>query len=284
MSSIDFNRFLVQLSMTSEREPIDPAKMIWPESAEADAWYFSPELISLYDTAAWHGMTVPQQKHLSFFEAVNFFSLNIHGEKYLISEISRKLFDGTEPELSRYLLHFVEEEARHMMYFSGFCRRYANRIYPDRTVHGEGSGDPELDRFMLFARINVFEEIVDHYNKTMAADERLAPVVREINRMHHLEELRHLAFGRHFLTDCLDRHIDHWDKVRRDELRRLLSSYVDFVWKQYYNPDVYEDAGVANAFGVWQAAMKSDSATGHRQRINSRRLAYLRKLELLEAA
>jgi hypothetical protein len=55
-----------------------------------------------------------------------------------------------------------------MMYFSGFCRRYADKIYPDRTMHGEGSGDPELDMFMLFARINVFEEIVDYYNKSIA--------------------------------------------------------------------------------------------------------------------
>ena len=284
MSRIDFNRFLVQLSTTSESDPIDPAKMIWPASAEPDAWYFSPELISLYDTAEWHDMSETQQKRLSFFEAVNFFSLNIHGEKYLISEISRQLFDGKDPELSRYLLHFVEEEARHMMYFSGFCRRFANKIYPDRTVHGEGSGDPELDMFMMFARINVFEEIVDYYNKTMAADARLAPVAREINRMHHHEELRHLAFGRHFLADCLERHIDHWDGERRGELRRQLSSYVDFVWKQYYSPDVYEDAGIANAFDTWRTVMKTESATSHRERINSRRLAYLRKLELLEAA
>lgn len=284
MSSIDFNRFLAQLSTTSESDPIDPAKMDWPESAEADAWYFSPELISLYGTAAWNDLSVAQQKRLSFFEAVNFFSLNIHGEKYLISEISRKLFDGKDPELSRYLLHFVEEEARHMMYFSGFCRRYADKVYLDRTMHGEGSGDPELDMFMLIARINVFEEIVDHYNKTMAADERLAPVVREINRMHHHEELRHLAFGRHFLTDCLERHIGHWDGKRRGELREQLSSYVDFVWKQYYNPDVYDDAGIASAFDTWRAVMQSDVATSHRNRVNSRRFAYLRKLELLEAA
>jgi hypothetical protein len=118
----------------------------------------------------------------------------------------------------------------------------------------------------------------------MAADERLAPVAREINRMHHHEELRHLAFGRRFLTDCLERHIGHWDGERRSELRQQLSSYVDFVWKQYYNPDVYQDAGVANAFDTWRGAMKSEAATGHRERVNLRRLAYLRKLELLEAA
>jgi hypothetical protein len=284
MTTIDFDRFLAQLSTTSEHDPIDPAQMEWPASVDPAAWYFSPELISLYDTAVWHAMNEAQQKRLSFFEAVNFFSLNIHGEKYLVSEISHNLFDGEESELSRYLLHFVEEETRHMMYFSGFCQRYANRIYPDRTMHSEPSGDPELDRFMLFARINVFEEIVDHYNKTMAADERLAPVAREINRIHHHEELRHLAFGRRFLADCLERHVDSWDDERRGELRRQLSAYVDYVWKQYYNPDVYQDAGVANAFDSWREVGQSDTATRYRMRINSQRFSYLRKLEILEVA
>ena len=229
-------------------------------------------------------MDEAQRKRLSLTEAVNFFSLNIHGEKYLISEISRRLYIGEESELSRYLLHFVDEEARHMMYFSGFCRRYAEKIYPDHTMHGEDSGDAELDMFLLFARINVFEEIVDHYNRIMAKDKRLAPVAREINRIHHVEELRHLNFGRNFLKHCLDRHIDDWDDARRQELRNHLSSYLQFVWKQYYNPEAYQDAGIDEAFEVWRVVTNAPRAVQHRNEVNQKRLSYLRKLHLLEAA
>jgi hypothetical protein len=281
--SIEFDRFLADLSAQSEEEFIDPNAFHWPVSADADAWYFSPELISLYGSETWDLLDERQRKKLSFTEAVNFFSLNIHGEKYLISEISKRLY-GEDSELSRYLLHFVDEEARHMMYFSGFCHRYAGKIYPDRTVHSEASGDEELDMFLLFARINVFEEIVDHYNRIMAKDERLAPMVREINRIHHVEEMRHLNFGRRFLKNCLDRHIDVWDATRREELRCSLAAYVDFVWKQYVNPAAYADAGIDNSFEVWQQTYGSDTAVEHRESINRRRLSYLRKLELLEAA
>lgn len=283
MKSIDFEQFLIELSNTSEAEFINPSDMNWPATADADAWYFSPELISIYDSPAWHDMDDQQRKRLSFFEAINFFTLNIHGEKYLVSEISKRIFPGEVTALSQYLLHFVDEESRHMMYFSGFCQRYAGKIYPDRTMHSAESGDPELDMFMLFARINVFEEIVDYYNKTMAKDERLAPVVREIHRIHHVEELRHLAFGRRFLKDSLDRHVDHWDESRRRDLQLQLSAYVDFVWKQYYNPQVYTDSGIDNAFDVWQSAASAPNAIEHRSTINRKRLAYLRKLALLEA-
>ena len=118
----------------------------------------------------------------------------------------------------------------------------------------------------------------------MAKDERLAPVVREINRIHHFEELRHLNFGRNFLQQSLDRHVHDWDEARRTELRDHLESYLRFVWKQYYNPDVYRDAGVADAFEVWRAESNARNAKQHRGAINQRRLSFLRKLELLEAA
>jgi len=283
MNPIDFNRFLAELSATSEQDFIDPGDFDWPERLDADAWYFTPELISLYGTETWESLGEAQRKRLSLYEAVNFFSLNIHGEKYLVSEISRRLYADEATELSRYLTHFIDEEARHMMYFSGFCRRYAGRIYADRTLHGAASGDAELDLLLLFARINLFEEIVDYYNRVMARDDRLAPVVREINRIHHHEELRHLNFGRNFLRHSVEQHVDDWDPPRRGKLREHLAGYLQFVWKQYYNPDVYRDAGIPDAFATWRAQADAPLAQRHRDAINRSRLGFLRKLELLEA-
>jgi hypothetical protein len=283
MSHIDFDQFLKELSSVSEEQFIDPTGFDWPAAIDPDAWCFTPELVSLYGSDVWASMDERQRKRLSLAEAANFFSLNIHGEKYLISEISRRLYADEESELSTYLTHFVDEEARHMMYFSGFCRRYAGKIYPDRTMHGEDNGDEEVDMFLLFARINVFEEIADFYNRTMARDERLAPVAREINRIHHVEELRHLNFGRRFLKHCLDRHVDDWSEARRKELRSHLSDYLAFVWKQYYNPYAYQDAGVENALEVWHEAFAAADAVRHRCEINRKRLSYLRRLDLLEA-
>ena len=284
MNQVDFNGFLAALSQQSEEAFIDPGAFDWPATLDDDAWYFTPELVSLYGTEAWDALDEPARKRLAFFEAVNFFSLNIHGEKYLVSEISRRLYDNEDAELSRYLTHFIDEEARHMMYFAGFCRRYAGKIYADRSVHNVSDGDEATDLFLLFARINAFEEIVDHYNRVMAKDARLAPVVRDINRIHHVEEMRHLQFGRRFLAHVLERYGDEWGDARRALLREHLSGYLQLVWKSYYNPDVYRDAGVPDAFHIWRACSNARPARQHRERIGRRRLAWLRKLDLLEAA
>lgn len=286
MSNIDFAAFLRRLSRLSEGRPSDPSSMQWPAAIDPDGWYFTPELISLYGTPVWEQLGERERKRLSVCEALNFFSMNVHGEKYLISEIARQLYSGDDAELSRYLLHFVAEETRHMMYFSGFCLRYAGRVYADRTLPlgDSGSGDAEIDRFLLFARINVFEELVDHYNRTMACDERLEPVVREINRIHHVEELRHLAFGRRFLGECIAEHVGNWDERRREQLRQQLTAYLQYAWKQYYNPDAYADAGLAEPFELWRTVPSSPAAASHRAIVNAERLHYLRKLDLLEVA
>ncbi len=284
MSGIDFDAFLRGLSATSERQVLDPAALEWPDAVDPDAWYFTPELISLYGTPAWEALDERRRKRLSFCEAVSFFSMNVHGEKYLISEIGRQLYGDDDYELSRYLLHFVAEETRHMMYFSGFCTRYAGRLYADRSVHSAGGDDAELDRFLLFARINVFEEIVDHYNRTMARDARLVPIAREINRLHHVEELRHLAFGRRFLAQCVETHVANWSEARRAGLRRHLSGYLRHTWQQYANPDAYADAGIDDAFAVWREVAASPAVQRRRHDVNASRLRFLRTLALLEDA
>ncbi len=282
MNTDEFTDHLVKLSKASLRNFTDPGEIEWPAEADAAAWHFTPELISIYGTPAWDALDDAAQRRLSLFEAVNFFSLNVHGEKFLISEISRHLYTDEHPELSRYLLHFVEEETKHMMYFSDFCNRYAGKVYRDRTLQLDHGLESDLATFLLYARIYLFEEIVDEYNRIMAADERLAPIAREINRMHHVEESRHLAFGRKYLRYLVERDEDEWDAWTRTRVREHLNGFLDLAWKQYYNPDVYEDAGLSDAFGTWRSAYDDPSRQRHRTRINRKRLGLLRELELLE--
>lgn len=284
MTRSEFNRYLGRLSRASAKNFLDPGQLEWPEEASAEHWYFSPELISLHGSPTWDALDEAGRKRLSFFEAVNFFSLNVHGEKYLISEISRILYRSDEAALDRYLLHFIEEEAKHMMYFAGFCERYAGKVYPDRTLKLAAGVDPELERFLLFARICLFEEIVDEYNRIMAADRRLAPIARNINRYHHLEESRHLAFGRRFLKELLEGWSAAESETRRPTVQSQLGAFLELTWKQYYNPDVYADAGIPGAFEVWQETYQADHARVHRQAVMKARLGPLAGLGLVREA
>lgn len=287
MSSTRFAADLEKLSRASLHNFLGPGSIHWPECLPEDGWFFTPELISLYGTAAWESLDAGGRRRLSFYEAVNFFSLNVHGEKYLVSEVARRLYTGNEPQMDRYLLHLVEEEAKHMMYFSSFCLRYAGRVYPDRTLTladaSTGSDDLQdpVQQLLLFARIYLFEEIVDEFNRTMATDERLVPVVRRINHLHHIEEARHLAFGRKYLAHALAQLAESLDGGRRRQVREHLDGYRQMVWAQYYNPDVYADTGIPDSLAIRTRALTAPFGRQRRRQLEEKRLDLLRRLDLL---
>ena len=284
MNITDLEHFLDTLCTLSARAGHDPADFDWPD-AIGDGWCFSPDLVSLHGTPLWNRLSDAQQREIAFFEAVNFFSLNVHGERYLIDELRKHLAEDQAGALSRYLEHFVAEETRHIEYFSGFCERYADGLFPDRTMSlAPASEDPEIDTILLFARINLFEEIADYYNARMARDDRLCPVVREINRIHHVEEMRHLAFGRRYLGAFLADWSARADDRRLTHIRQQIDCYRHFVWTQYYSVDAYSAAGLADPFRTREVAALESSAVRHRARVEQGRLAYLEKLGLLAVA
>ena len=131
------------------------------------------------------------------------------------------------------------------IWFGTFCRRYAGRVYPDRTVSFAREYASGEDDVVFFARVAIFEELVDRYNSVMGRDARLAPVARSINGNHHAEETRHLVFGRHVVEHLWGRHRPGWSDDTVDGVRRHLAGYLTSTWRSYYNPDAYRDAGGA---------------------------------------
>lgn len=238
----------------------------WPDRVPEAAWYMSPELISLYGTTFWDQLDDRQRRRLSFLETVNFFSLNIHGERALLEGMVRRLYRGCSPTVSRYLQHFIDEENRHLYYFSRFCLDYAGSIYPDRKVVFPSDHTDESEDLRYFAKVLVFEEIVDVYNVTMAKDERLEPVARRINDMHHRDETHHLAFGRAIVCDLAD----ELDPAARAEVRDYLGEYIRTVWREYYNPTVYAELPIPDPYQVAAAAFDSTARQEQRRQVSAR--------------
>ena len=277
-----FSRDMQNLTQASKRNFRDPAALDWPVELDPQAWQFTPELISIYQTPVWDSLSEFARRQLGFYEAINFFSLSIHGEKHLISEVSRQLYRDDDPDLNALLLHYIEEEARHMISFNEFCQRYAGKVYPDTSHPQDVTGNDALDTFLLFARIFLFEEIIDEYNRIIAADDRVAGIAGEINRFHHADEARHLAFERKFLHRQLDRLRPEWDQDTSRYVRDHLTGYLETIWKQFYNPQVYLDAGIENAAGILPEAFNHPAAVEHRRDLGMRRLSLLREMNLVE--
>lgn len=279
----DLTSLLEKLSAASRADFANPYRDFeWPERARP-GWYMSPELISLWGTDRWERLDDAARQRLSFFEAVNFFSLNIHGEKSLVEGLSRRLYAGDAPEMTQYLHHFLDEENKHMVYFGGFCMRYAGKIYADKSLVFPREYAPGEEEFLFFAKVMIFEEIVDVYNVRMARDERLEAVARAINRMHHQDESRHLAFGRRQVRRLFERHAPAWSRDVREGVRAYLGEYLVSTWKQYYNPDVYRDAEIPEAYELREQAFERPGARAHRAEVTRPCMRHLVESGILEA-
>jgi len=274
-----------RLCRVSVEQCIDPhAQIEWPERVDEDAWYTSPELVSLYGTPTWEALGEAQRKRLSFFEAINFFSLNIHGERMLIEGLARRLYRRGQEAISPYLHHFLDEENKHMSYFGQFCTRYAGKVYPEKKLPFEQEFAPGEEDFLFFSKVLVFEEIVDVYNRRMSRDERVAPIAREIHRLHHFEETRHLSFGREVVAELFARHRAQWPEDVLRGVRATLAAYLGATWKEYYNPDAYRDAGLPDAFELRRIALASACGRAHRSEVSEGCLRFLLKEGILEEA
>ncbi|HEY9713640.1 MAG TPA: diiron oxygenase [Chroococcales cyanobacterium] len=269
-----------KLCELSRQEYVNPyaspyAPTDWPQSLDTNQWSMSRDLISIAGLESFGKLSETEQKRLSFFEAVNFFSLNIHGEKALVEGLARRLYRKDMACVSSYLHHFLDEENKHMLYFGEFCKRYAGKVYPDRKLALERQFEDGEENFLFFAKVMIFEEIVDAYNMRMSIDSSLQDLPRQINLWHHKDEARHLAFGRKLVAALFQRYCPSWSAETLAAIRQYLVDYIRATWKEYYNPLVYRDAGLENPYELQEEALKHPLSVGHRRYISRRLVRFL---------
>jgi hypothetical protein len=262
----DVHALAERLRASSARPGRDPyAAIDWPPARDAQAWYFSPELVSLHGTPAWDALDEAARRRLAFFEAVNFFSLNVHGETRLIAGLADCDAARGGDAVAGYLQCFRAEEAKHRAAFARFCTDYADGVYPDRSIALAPAWAGEDAELVFFARVLVFEEVVDRYNAVMGRDSRLAPVARQLNQAHHVEEARHLAFGRAWLAQRLAAGRARWRDGEAMEIAGHLADFRQALWRDLFSVQAWRDAGLADAYALRQAVL-ADPAVRVRER------------------
>lgn len=277
-----FAETLDRLCASSRRNFRNPSDDIpWPDALDPDAWFTSPELMSVYGTDEWDGLDDSTRRRLSFWEAVNFYSLNIHGEKSLMEGLAARLYRRDMADVTPYLHHMLDEENKHSIYFGGFCTAYAGKVYSSRKLSMPREYAPGEETFLFFAMVLIFEETVDRFNVLMAKDERLDPVARAINASHHDDEARHLIFGRRMVARLWDQWHPEWESDVVDRLRAQLAGYFTAMWRDYYNPDVYSDAGLSDARALPARLWDAPAQRGHRAQMSGRAISLLTDMGVL---
>ncbi|WP_200902579.1 diiron oxygenase [Protofrankia coriariae] len=248
-----FQRLLDRLSARASSDYYNPYTTFdWPPSLPADEFWFSPELLSVHGTQYAENLAPAQLRALSRWESVNFYSLNVHGIRELLIEVMRRVHTPGFETPSEFFHHFMGEENEHMWFFATFCLKYGGRIYPSKKLGPAAPAqDPRRENFLVFARILLFEQIVDHYNVHLAADDRLHPTIRQLNRIHHQDESRHIAFGARLVQLLWERLLAAGlDAEDRAAVSHYLADYLSASMASFYNPAAYRDTGISDGFAL----------------------------------
>ena len=127
-------------------------------------------------------------------------------------------------------------------------------------------------------RIWLFEEIVDFYNVRMAADERLHPVIRQINQIHHQEEVRHIAFGRQIVSLLYNKITIKSTKAQRQDLEKMLKNYLIYNLNVFYNPYVFQDVGIQEPLSLRHQLIQHNTRHELEREVIAKPMAFLMQM------
>ncbi|MEU3626935.1 diiron oxygenase [Amycolatopsis coloradensis] len=278
-----FHVILDRLSSMSVDDYYNPYKSFeWPESLPPDMWWMSPELTTTHGTAAASRLPQDQLHALSRFESVNFYSLNVHGIRELLIEVTKRIHTAGFETPSEFFHHFIGEENEHMWFFAEFCLRYGNKIY--RQPPGAMAltiPESRLESLLVFTRILIFEELVDHFNSKMALDESLHETIRHINRIHHQDESRHIAFGRELVAILFEGVRAESTATELADIETYIRRYMTYSFETLYNPQVYRDAGVSDPHGLRRELLDSPRRVEFERQVFRKTRKYLEKTGIL---
>jgi hypothetical protein len=277
-----FKEILGRLTAMSIEDYYNPyRKFDWPETLPADMWWMSPDLMTIDGTDMIAELDDEQLYRLSRHESINFYSLNVHGIRELIIEVISRIHTSGYETPSEFFHHFIGEENEHMWFFAEFCLRYGGKIYRQPPTAPQSNQDPESAAFLVFARILLFEELVDYFNSRMADDDTLHETIRHVNRIHHQDESRHIAFGRELVSLL---YADLKKKATAQSLREIetyLKRYLVYSFESLYSPQVYRDAGIADPLALRRRLLAAPVRAEREQRMLRKPLGYLTRTGIL---
>jgi hypothetical protein len=273
-----FVSLLDRLGRMSVEDYYNPYRMFeWPPSLPTDRLWMSRELLSVYGTPKIDELDDEQLRRLAVWESVNFYSLNVHGIRELLTEVINRVHMPGFEVPSDFFHHFIGEENEHMWFFAEFCRRYGEKIYFFPRIKLTSPDDPAVENFLVFARILLFEEIVDHYNLRMSEDETLHETIRQINRIHHRDESRHIAFGRELVTLLWAGVKERLDDKQMAAVRTYLLDYLRFSLQSFYSLEAYDDAGIRDPIAFRRELIDSPQRRKAHELVARKPLGFLRK-------
>ena len=212
--------------------PPEPGKIFLPEHRS-----------TLYGTPLWDQLTPEQRRELGKHEAASVAGFGIWLECILMRLLAKVAYEENPATLHvQYALAEMAEECRHSTMFARLIEWMGVPYYgPPRHVHALGRLlTAAAHGPAMWGAILIGEEITDRFQREMAADDSIQPVIRMVNKIHILEEARHIGFARAELTRSAA-------KLSLAELpmqRAVLGRVAFIVARHLISPEVYRSVGL----------------------------------------
>ncbi len=243
----------------------------WPDELPEAQWWMSPGLMTVAGTPYAEELSEAQLMALSKWESIHFYSLNVHGIRDLVLEVVKRIHTPGFEKESEFFHHFVGEENEHMWFFATFCLKYGGKIYVDKKASWAiDSVEPDIESLLVFARILIFEEIVDYFNMRIGGDETLHPIIRQVNNIHHQDESRHIAFGRELVKQLFSQLAQKYSQEKLQAVDQYLRRYLLASVQSLYSPAAYRDADVPNPYKFRTELLEHPGRREHNAKILKR--------------
>jgi hypothetical protein len=205
--------------------------------------FFPEHRSTLYGTALYEQLSPEQRRELGKHEAASVASTGIWLEFVLLRLLAKLAYQGDPASRHvQYALAEMAEECRHSTMFARLIEWMGAPAYrPARLVQRLGKILPGIAYGpVMWGAILIGEELTDRYQREMVGDNSIQPLIRMVNRIHIMEEARHIGFARAELTRSAARLT--WAEMPYH--RALLGRIAFIVTRNLISPAVYSSVGL----------------------------------------
>lgn len=203
-----------------------------PPKAENTSW--------IYGTTYWDSLSEAQRRELLWKETARDVSMFIWLEQTippLYVGYVNTYRDRLSPEIYEYLMIFSKEEIVHTLMF----RRYMKLAGLELFAPPSGPYTALLERLpVLHPAIGILWTLTIEWAAELVSmfgsqGEGVEPLTRSMFHAHHLEEIRHITFGRRVIESFFSSASSADQEVVREQFRPVLNNLIDLLT---FNPEI----------------------------------------------
>jgi P-aminobenzoate N-oxygenase AurF len=240
----DRERTADRLLRSTAARSYDPELDIdWSAPPEEGKIYLPEHRSTLYGTPLWDRLTPDQRRELGKHEAASVAGFGIWLECILMRLLAKLAYEENPATRHvQYALAEMAEECRHSTMFARLIEWMGVPYYrPPRHVHALGRLlTATAHGPAMWGAILIGEEITDRFQREMVADDSMQPIVQMVNKIHILEEARHIGFARAELT----RSVAELPLYELPIQRGVLGRVAFIVARNLISPEVYRSVGL----------------------------------------